>query len=191
MKQIVLASLSPRRKELLERTGLKFLIEDSGFKERLNLKLEPRKLAEHFSCSKAKAVSEKHPNSIIIAADTIVVLNKKILGKPKNFRDAIKILKELSGKTHKVITGFTILDTSSNKMVTKSTETKVIMRKFTDDEITSYVNTGEPLDKAGAYGIQGLGGFLVKGIEGDYCNIVGLPLTDLLVELKRFGIRIL
>lgn len=191
MKKIVLASLSPRRKELLKRILPEFTVENSNFEEDLKLKLEPKKLTEHLSCCKAEATSKKHPNSIVIAADTTVVLNKKILGKPKSSKDAVKMLKMLSGKVHKVITAFTIVDNSAGKKVTKSVETKVFMRRLTDEEITNYVKTGEPMDKAGAYGIQGRGGLLIEKIDGDYYNVVGLPLTALLVELRKFDVHIL
>ena len=191
MKKIILASASPRRKELLAKIGLKFSIEKSNIEEGLDLKLTPKKLAERLSYRKAYKISKKHSNAVIIAADTVVVLNGKIIGKPKNPKEAVSILKKLSGKIHSVITAFTIFDTKTSKSITKSVETKVFMKKLTEKEINYYVNTGEPLDKAGAYGIQGFGGIFIEKIDGDYYNVVGLPLTALIRELKNFGINVL
>jgi septum formation protein len=191
MKKIILASASPRRKELLAKIGLKFSIEKSDIKENLELKLTPKKLAECLSYRKAYKVSKRYSNAVIIAADTIVVLNGKIIGKPKNSKEAVKILKKLSGKIHSVITAFTIIDTKTNKSITKFVETKVFMKKLTEKEINYYVNTGEPLDKAGAYGIQGFGGIFIEKIDGDYYNVVGMPLTALVRELKKFDVHVL
>jgi septum formation protein len=191
MKKIILASASPRRRELLSKIGLKFSIEKSNIREDLDLKLNPKQLAEMLSYRKACKISKKYSNAVIIAADTLVVLNNKIIGKPKNPKDAAKILNKLSGKAHSVITAFTIIDTKTNKSVTKSVETKVFMKKLTEEEIKYYVNTEEPSDKAGAYAIQGFGGIFIEKIDGDYYNVVGLPLTALIRELKKFGIHVL
>ncbi len=188
MRQIILASLSPRRKDLLEKAGLKFLVKDSGFNERIGRKLSPRKLAERLSYGKASALSESCKNSVIIGADTIVVLGGKVLGKPKSPKSAKSMLKMLRGKEHRVITAFTVMDTLTKKSVTRSVQTKVFMRNFGDDEIECYVSTGEPLDKAGSYGIQGKGGMLVSRIDGDYDNVVGLPVKDVMAELRKLGI---
>ena len=146
-------------------------------------------MAERISYCKAAAVLKRHPDSIVIGVDTMVVLKRKIFGKPRDPKDAVKILKALRGKAHKVITAFTIID--SKRRVTRSVETRVFMRNFSDNEISKYVKTGEPLDKAGAYGIQRKGGLLIERIEGDYYSVVGLPITPLMIELRKFGIRIL
>lgn len=191
MKKIILASASPRRKELLAKIGLKFSIEKSNIKEDLGTNLSPKKLAEYLSYRKAYKISKKHSNATIIAADTLVVLNNKVIGKPKNSKDAKKILRKLSGKAHSVITAFTIIDTKTNKISTRSVETKVFMKKLTEKEINYYIKTEEPLDKAGAYGIQGFGGIFIEKIDGDYYNIVGLPLTTFIKELKKFNINVL
>jgi septum formation protein len=186
--KIILASNSPRRRELMKRILNDFLMEDSNFEESSVPKMSPKKLAERLSFCKADAVYKRHSDSLVIAADTIVVLGSRILGKPKSTEEAVTMLMSLSGRVHKVITAFTIM--SSKKSVTRSVETKVFMRRFTDEEAASYVRTGEPMDKAGAYGIQGMGGLLIDKIDGDYYNVVGLPLTALLVELRKFGISV-
>ncbi len=191
MKEIILASSSPRRKELLELTGLKFTVDGVDYEERMDSGLQPHRLARFLSREKAKAAAKKYNDAIIIAADTFIVLKGRLLGKPKTEKEAVKILGSLNGKVHSVITGFTIIDTSNRRTLSRSVETKVWFKKLTEDEIDSYVRTGEPLDKAGAYGIQGLGSVIVKKIEGDYFNVIGLPLSALMDSLKRFGIYIL
>ncbi|OGK29194.1 septum formation protein Maf [Candidatus Roizmanbacteria bacterium RIFCSPHIGHO2_02_FULL_40_9] len=188
MGTIILASASPRRKKLLEQIGLTFKVVKSNIKEALDVHIEPHTLAEKLSLQKAKDVAKKEKESLIIAADTLIVFEDEILGKPKNAIDARKILKMLSGNIHIVITGFTILDSSTGILITKSVETKVFMKEMTDEEIHRYIATGEPLDKAGAYGIQGKGAIFVEKIEGDYSNVVGLPLFELTKELKKFNV---
>ena len=129
--------------------------------------------------------------AIIIAADTIGVIRGKIIGKPHTPDEAGRMLRSLSGKSHRVITGFTIVDTGTGKTLSESVETRVWVGKLTPEEIDAYVKTGEPLDKAGAYAIQGLGAVIVEKIEGDYFNVIGLPLNALTESLKEFGIAIL
>ena len=191
MKKISLASTSPRRQEILSNSGLKFTAVASNYKEDMNLKLTPLALAKFLSKNKALAIIGHYPNHIIIGADTFVVLNNKLLGKPHTANKAKKMLKMISGKSLSIITGFTIIDTPSNKSVSRAVETRVSIKKLTDKEITAYVKTREPLDKAGAFAIQGRGAMLIKKISGDYFNAVGLPLFGLLQELKKFGIRAL
>lgn len=190
-KEIILASASPRRKELLELTGLQFKVDPGDYKEDMNLKLSPHELARALSLEKAKSVAGKYNNAIIIAADTFVIIRGQLLGKPHTEDEAKRMLVLLDGATHLVITGFTILDTDTGKKISRSVETKVTFRKLTEKEIDAYVETKEPLDKAGAYAIQGLGSVLVKRIEGDYFNVIGLPLCPLAECLAEFGIRIL
>lgn len=190
-RKIVLASASPRRQAILKQIGLKFSIDASHYEEKINLRLKPRELAEKLSLEKAKIVASRYKNAIIISADTLVLASGKLLGKPQTEENSQKILHTLSGKIHSVITGFTVIDTCSGKTITKSAETKVYMKKMTEEEIDNYVKTKEPLDKAGGYGIQELGGILVEKIEGDYFNVVGLPLASLVAELKKFGVKIL
>ena len=189
--EIILASKSPRRKELLKKLGIKFKIDPSEYKEDMNLKLKPQGLAKRLSCEKAKAVAKKYKNAIIIAADTFIVFKGKLLGKPHTETEAKKMLKKLSGKSHSVITGFTIIDTRKKKIISKSVETKVYFKKLTQSEIDNYVKSKEPLDKAGAYAIQGLGAFLVEKIEGDYFNVIGLPLKTLAESLRNFNVKFL
>jgi septum formation protein len=191
IKEIILASASPRRKELLELIGLQFKIDPGDYKENMNLKLSPHEIARALSLEKAKSVAEKYNNAIIIAADTFVIIRGQLLGKPHTEDEAKRMLVLLDGATHSVITGFTILDTDTGRKISRSVETKVTFRKLTEKEIDAYVKTKEPLDKAGAYAIQGLGSILVKKIEGDYFNVIGLPLCPLVECLVEFGIRIL
>ena len=191
MKTIILASASPRRKELLERIGLKFDVEAGNYEEEIIAGIEPHELVRQLSLKKAQAVAVGHKNVIIIAADTIGVLGNKILGKPHTEDEARKMLKEISGKPHTVITGFTILDTATDKVLSETVDTKVYIKQLTLPEIDAYVKTGEPLDKAGAYAIQGLGAVIVEKIEGDYYNVMGLPLNALVEALKEFTINIM
>jgi septum formation protein len=191
MKRIILASASPRRKELLEKIGLKFEVEPSNYAEDLRSGLSPDELVRSISLEKAKAIASKHKKAVVIAADTFIVFRGKIMGKPVTEAEARKMLMVLKGKPHSVITGFTILDTDKNKVLTKSVETVVHIKDLTSDEIEAYVKSGEPLDKAGAYAIQGLGSVIVERIEGDYFNIIGLPLSALAEGLKEFGIHVL
>ncbi len=191
MKTIILASASPRRKVLLEKIGLRFEVEPSDYAEDMPLGLEPHEFARKISLEKAMVVASKHKNSIVIAADTFIVFGGQILGKPHTEKDAREMLEAMSGKCHSVITGFSIIDTGKNKTLSKSVETKVYIRKLTRVEIDAYVKSGEPLDKAGAYAIQGLGSVFVEKIDGDYYNVMGFPLSALTEALKEFGINIL
>lgn len=191
MRKIILASASPRRAEILKLTGLKFDIAISDYEEDLNLSLSPRALARFLSRKKAEAVAHKYKNTIIITADTFIVFNKRLLGKPHTYKEAEKMLKMLNGKAHSVITGFTIMDTGSGKVLSRSMETRVYFRKLDDGEIKAYVNTGEPLDKAGAYAIQGLGAVFIEKIDGDFFNVMGMPLCALTESLEKFGVYIL
>jgi len=190
-RTIILASASPRRKELLERIGLKFQVDPSDFPENLRQDLPPEGLVKFISIGKASAVAVRYPDAVIIAADTIGVLQNRVIGKPHTGEQAVEMLHTLSGKTHRVITGLTVLDTGSGRMLTRTVETKVHIKELTPQEIASYVKTGEPLDKAGAYAIQGLGALIVEKITGDYYNVMGLPLKTLADCLKELGIELL
>jgi septum formation protein len=191
MKRIILASASPRRKELLEQIGLRFEVEPSNYDEEITSASEPHEMARRLSLGKARAAARKHRKALIIAADTLVVFGDRILGKPRTNAEAREMLRALNGKAHSVITGFTILDTETGKMLSRSVETRVHMKKVTLKEIDSYVRSKEPLDKAGGYAIQGLGAVLVERIEGDYSNVVGLPLSALAEGLREFGVKVL
>jgi septum formation protein len=188
---IVLASSSPRRKELLEKIGLKFIVDHSNYPEDLHSNLPPQQMVESISIGKAMAVAEAHRDAIIIAADTIGVFRRKKMGKPRTMDEAREMLREMSGKSHKVITGIAIVDAAHNKTVSWSVETRVYFRKINEEEINNYVKSGEPLDKAGAYAIQGLGSVIVEKIKGDFYNVMGLPLSSLVENLKAFGIQVL
>jgi nucleoside triphosphate pyrophosphatase len=190
-RKIILASASPRRREILALTGLDFQVDAGDYEETMDLPLEPHELARFLSRQKAEAVALKYGNALIIAADTFLLFEGGLLGKPRDERDAKRMLGRLNGRSHSVITGFTVLDTAKKQSFSDSVETKVYFRHLTAKEIFSYVKSGEPLDKAGAYGIQGLGALLVEKIEGDYFNVMGLPLGALARSLKKFGIRIL
>lgn len=188
---IILASASPRRREILAMTGLDFRVDAGDYEEVMDLPMEPHELARFLSRKKAESVAAKYRNALIIAADTFLLFEGRLLGKPRDERDARKMLTRLNGRSHSVITGFTVVDTGKRKSLSESVETKVWFRRLTAKEISSYVASGEPLDKAGAYGIQGLGALLVEKIEGDYFNVMGLPIGALAQALKEFGIRIL
>jgi len=187
-KKIILASASPRRKEILKRTGLKFKVDASGHEEKMRQGLSPQSLARLLSLEKAKSVAGRHGNALVIAADTFIVFKGKLFGKPHKKEEALRMLLTLNGKAHTVITGFTIIDTDSGKMISRSAKTKVWFKKLTADEIKSYVKSGEPLDKAGGYAVQGRGAALIKKIEGDFLNVVGLPLRMLVKSLREFGV---
>ena len=176
---------------MLEKIGLKFEVEPSSYAEDMRSGLSPDELARAISLEKAKAVARKHRNAVVIAADTFIVFRGRIMGKPNTRAEAKKMLMTLKGKSHSVITGFTILDTAEKKVLSRSVETIVHIKNLTTEEIDAYVKTKEPLDKAGAYAIQGLGSVIVERIEGDYFNVMGLPLSALAESLKEFGIHIL
>jgi septum formation protein len=188
MKNIILASSSPMRIELLRQLGLKFDVEPSYHNEEVNPILVPLELAKDLSYKKAKIVSDKHINAIVIAADTFIVLDNKIIGKPHNLAEAKDMLRVLCGRSHSVITGFTILDREKDKILSQSIETKVYIKQLNSQEIDDYVSTQEPLGKAGAYSIQDKGSAIVEKIEGDYFNVMGLPLNALMAGLVEFEI---
>jgi septum formation protein len=190
-RKIMLASSSPRRKEILRKTGLKFSVDAGDYEEDMDLTLKPRQLARFLSSEKAKAVAAKYANALVIAADTFIVFQGSLLGKPHTRDEARRMLALLNGKQHSVITGFTVIDTRTGKKLSRSVETKVFFKKMTTQEIESYVKTGEPLDKAGAYAIQGMGAMIVRKIEGDYFNVMGLPLSSLTEALRKFGVSVL
>jgi septum formation protein len=191
MKQIILASASPRRKEILEKSGLVFKVDESEYEEDNDAGLEPARLAIKHSRGKAMDIMPKYKNALVISADTIVVLGQKVFGKPRNRTEAAAMLRSLSGKSHSVITGFTILDTATKKILSRAVVTKVYFKKLDEKEIAAYIRSREPMDKAGAYGVQGLGAVIVKRIEGDFFNVMGLPLNELVMALKKFGIKVL
>lgn len=181
---LILASTSPRRKKLLEDAGLTFKTVSIDVDESVEEKLKPEKLVMTLALRKAKFALEQFQNDIIIAADTIVVYDGEVLGKPKDEADAYRMLKALSGNKHEVYTGVCLL--SKDKEVSFYSMAEVWMHTYTDLQIYEYIQTKEPMDKAGAYAIQGLGKDLVEQYNGDFFTIVGLPLKQLLAELKTF-----
>ncbi|WP_057761682.1 Maf family protein [Cytobacillus praedii] len=188
MQNLILASSSPRRKELLENLHLTFNVSSSDVDESFNPDLAPGEIVMELSSRKAKAVSKKYPGSYIIGADTVVVLDGTILGKPQDKAEAFSMLKALAGRTHAVYTGVSII--APSKETNFNVKTDVVFWELTDDEINAYINTGEPFDKAGAYGIQGQGSVLVKEIKGDYFSVVGLPVSKTVRELRNAGLEI-
>lgn len=196
MKSIILASASPRRVQLLSQVGIDFTVVPSSVTENIDGALAPEELAIELSYRKASNVAEKLKGrndcreALVIGADTIVV-KEVILGKPENEEDAFRMLGMLAGEWHEVITGLSVVAANGLKEVKGFELTRVKMRELSEEEIRSYVRTGEPLDKAGAYGIQGIGASLVERIEGCYFNVVGLPLNRLCFMLKEFGVKVL
>jgi len=186
IKQIILASASPRRKLLFEKLNLNFIVEPSSYVEDMTLNLPPPELVKHLALGKATDIATKHQNAIIIGADTIVVLNNKIYGKPKDRQDAINILSELNNTKHSVFTGFAIIDTDTQKTITGAVESFVYFKNNTQDEIEKYVDADLPFDKAGAYAIQDPHFTLMEKMEGDHDNIIGLPLNELRQSLQAF-----
>ncbi len=189
---LVLASSSPRRAELLSRLGLSFEVVEPSVSEKGLEGETPRDYVERLSRAKARDIAERRPNVLVLAGDTVVVLDGAVLGKPLDGEDAIRMLVSLSGRTHVVVSGLAI-SFSSGGILSGSAETEVTFRRFGEALARRYVETGEPMDKAGSYGIQGLGSALVQGIRGDYHNVMGLPIPlflDLLEEggwYYRFG----
>lgn len=182
MKKIVLASASPRRKELIKCISDNVLCVPSGEDETLPDGIGASEIPEFLAKLKALSVAKDYPDAKVIGCDTVVILEDEILTKPESREDAYKKLRALSGKEHRVITGCCIVEGESIK--TFSEETFVEFYTLSDEEIYSYIDTGEPMDKAGGYGIQGKGSLFVKGIKGDYFNVVGLPVARLYRELK-------
>lgn len=177
---IILASKSPRRQELIGLITTDFVVKSAQVDETLPQGISPGKAVEYLSSIKAQPFA--NDTDIVIGADTVVAIDNTILGKPTDKNDAHRMLAMLSGKWHSVLTGVTII--KGDKNITFHQETKVKFLDLTDSEIDSYIATGEPMDKAGAYGIQGYGSLLVDRIDGDYFNVVGLPVSRLNQELK-------
>ncbi len=190
--RIILASNSPRRKDLLEQIGIKFEIMPSDIDEDLDaLEGTIYEKLEQLAFMKAKHIAEKVREGLVIGADTVVVIDDVILGKPVDEEDAYKMLTLLNGRTHQVITGISIIDAEINEYKTDHIVTSVEFNNMSEEEIRSYIKSKEPLGKAGAYAIQGLGAIFVAHIAGDYFNIVGLPINALNKMLLGFGYKVL
>ncbi|MDF2961922.1 MAG: septum formation protein Maf [Paenibacillus sp.] len=195
-KKLVLASSSPRRQELIRTLQLPYEIRVSDVNEDTEPGLTPAEIVEQLSGRKAAAVcemfkSELPKESIVIGSDTIVVLDGQVLGKPKDSRDAFNMLSALQGRAHQVFSGIACLDLTTGRQLIDHQVTAVYMKPLTDKQIERYISTGEPMDKAGAYAIQGIGATIVERIEGDYFNVVGLPMSLLSDLLKRLGVSVL
>ncbi|MBR6511531.1 MAG: septum formation inhibitor Maf [Phascolarctobacterium sp.] len=185
--QVILASASPRRLALLQQIGIDATVCPADFDEVSGSAVQAEDVVLANAVGKCQAVVKIKGDSLpVIAADTVVVAEGVILGKPQDAEDAVAMLKQLSGKTHKVLTGIAV--SYAGEMLAEVCETKVVFRDLTDEEIKNYVATGEPLDKAGAYGIQGKGAVLVEKIDGCYNNVVGLPLTRMQLILAKLGV---
>jgi septum formation protein len=189
-RDIILASASPRRRELLDQIGLVFNVIPSSVEEKELPGETPEEHVVRLSLEKALEVAgrDNSPARWIIGSDTIVLCDNQILGKPKDSQHATMMLKQLSGREHRVLSGFAVIDRDSGQQRAEAVSTRVRFRQLTDDEIARYIATGEPTDKAGAYAIQGLGVCFVAEIEGSYTNVVGLPLCRLTLALKELGV---
>ena len=183
--KLILASKSPRRKELLELMGYEFIVYASDIDEQIDPNDSPYEVAMQISLNKAQPILNRFKDSIIIGADTIVYCDGQYLEKPKNAEDAQRMLNLLSGKTHQVITGVTILSNCSEESFYSATD--VTFYELTSEEIKNYINSGEPYDKAGGYGIQGAAAKFVKHINGDFFTVVGLPVAQLYQRLKKYS----
>ncbi len=186
---IVLASASPRRRELLSHFLTDFVIDPAAGPETPPDHAAPADVVRALARAKADEVAARHPDAVVIAADTIVELDGTILGKPSNEDDAFRMLRTLSGREHRVYTGVAVRQ--GDRVLCGAERTRVFFRAMTDREIRAYIASGEPMDKAGAYGYQGLAGVFVERIEGDYFNVVGLPLCRLGRMLEDMGVTLL
>jgi len=185
--RVVLASASPRRRDLLNLIGITHEVRPANIDETMRPREAPRRYAERLAREKASVIATRDPDLIIIGADTVVVINRKVLGKPADPSDAARMLRMLSGREHTVITAVAV--SRGRKLRSAIEEVRVKFRRLRDDEIEAYIAMGEPMDKAGAYGIQGYGATIVERIEGDYFAVMGLPLVRLVGLMRDVGVR--
>lgn len=188
-RKLVLASSSPRRIELLKQIGLDFEVIPAHIEEKI-IELKPDELVQKLAIEKVISVSRKVRNSIVIGADTLVYAENKVLGKPRTEKEALDMLLLLSNKWHKVYSGIAVLDTETQKLIADIEESGVKFKSISEKEAKNYIQTGEPMDKAGAYAIQGKGAVFIERIEGCYYNIVGLPLFKLVKLLEQFNVYV-
>lgn len=186
---LILASASPRRKELLEKLNILFAIDPATGPETPPAGADVEETVKALSAAKALEVAGRHPGDVVIGADTVVELDGSLLGKPKDKKDAHEMLRTLSGREHRVYTGITVTDGITT--LSQAERTRVFFREMTDREIEAYIATGEPMDKAGSYGYQGFAGLFVERIDGDFFNVVGLPLCRLGHMLETLGVILL
>lgn len=187
--QLVLASASPRRRELLERLGVHFAVVPSAAEEILQPGETPEEHVVRLSRDKAAEVAARRDvaGRWFLGSDTVVLRDTTVLGKPRDEAEAAAMLRSLAGRRHRVLSGYAVVDRQSGQVEAGAVATTVSFKQLTAEEIAGYIATGEPLDKAGAYAIQGIGAFLVRGIEGSYTNVVGLPLCEVIEVLERLG----
>lgn len=183
--KLILASQSPRRLELLKQITDQFEVVPSSVEEKLDYGLRPEENARMLARAKAESVAKNYPDCWVIGADTLVTLHQEILGKPVDVPDAERMLRRLSGKEHRVFSGICVV--SPGKTLDTAVMSKVRFKSLTDEEISGYIQTGEPMDKAGAYAIQGQGSFMIREFSGSHSNIVGLPIEELKIILKKTG----
>lgn len=187
LSSFILASASPRRQQLLREIGLQFDVIPGDVNEDFLLDELPVDYVTRMSREKSYAIAEQMPDAWVLGADTIVIINGEVLGKPQTRENAREMLKKLSGREHRVITGFTIVKKSAQTVVSQVVESSVVFKEIEMDELEWYVTSPEPYDKAGAYAVQGMAGYFVKEIHGSYTNVVGLPLTEVVTVLKEVG----
>lgn len=184
-RKIILASKSTTRKRILNQVGVNFEIEGSSFEEDMTVLKEPVKLVKFLALEKAKEVAQKHKDAIVIGADTFAIFQGQFLGKPKDKKDAKRILRMLSDKEQRIVSGFAIIDTKNKKIINDFGEAKVKFKKMTEAEIDDYIDTGEPLRYASAYGAGDKGAFLIESIKGDFYSVIGLPIVKVISELRK------
>lgn len=189
-KKIVLASASPRRKELLRLLAVPFQVDPSRMPEHAPAHLDHRERAETLAAAKALEVAKRHRRALVIGSDTIVAIDNMMLGKPEDEADARRMLRLLSGREHVAVTAVSICDSETGRTLTRSVTTTVRMKKISEVDIDAYVATGEPLDKAGSYAVQGRGALFVDRIEGDHFAVVGLPVASLAEMLRELGVDV-
>ena len=190
MRKIILASKSKARKKLLQQIGLRFSVAESHVKEKHVLKTSYSRLVIGNALAKARDVGARYKRGVVVAADTVVLAQGKIVGKPRNIKTAVKMLKLLSRKSQWVYTGLAIIDIDNDRIFTDYEKTKVYMIPMTDAEIRNYFKKTSPLEKAGSFDIQGLGGIFIDRIEGCFYNVIGLPLSKLAKILKKIDVNI-
>jgi septum formation protein len=186
--RLILASKSPRRRDLLHQAGLTFTVIPSAVDERAAAIASPQDHVRLLAEAKAQEVAKQYPQSWVVGADTVALVGNTVLGKPHTQAEARQMLEALSGKTHKVLTGFCICCREAEQSFSDTVETDVLFKSLTSREIDWYVHTGEPFDKAGGYAAQGLGTFLIKRVEGSYTSVVGLPVCEVVDYLVKQGV---
>jgi len=187
---IILASVSPRRREIFKSFGIKFKTVNPAYKEILQKHLSHKDQVKFLALKKAESAAKQYPKAIIISADTMVLFGKKIIGKPKNLKDAEKMLKSFSGKPQTLLTGVAVLDAQSGQVLTHVEKSKLYFKKLSGEDIAEYLKKGKPLDKAGGYNLQGYGFNLIQKVQGDFTNNLGLPMGVVYNSLQKLGIKI-